>query len=42
MARKTAMYQIIQEVSNEIAIFMTVAKSLAQTDTHFFLYHLIE
>ena len=31
-----AMYQIIQEVSTEIAIFMTVAKSLAQTDTRVF------
>jgi len=38
----TAMYQIIQEVSTEIDIFMTVAKSLAHIDTLFFLYHLIE
>ena len=32
-----AMYQIIQEVSTEITIFMTIAKSLAQTDTRFFI-----
>jgi len=36
------MYQTIQEVSTEITIFMTVAKSMAQTDTCFFLHHLIE
>ena len=41
-ARITAMFQIIQEVSNEIAILMTVAKSLAQTGTRFFLHPLIE
>ena len=32
-----AMYQIIPEESTEIAIFMTVAKSLAQKDTRFFV-----
>jgi len=39
--RITSMYQIIQEVSTELDIFMTVAKSFAQTDIRFFLYHLI-
>jgi len=38
----SANYQIIQEVSTEIAIFMTVATSLAQTYIHFFHYHLIK